>query len=316
MSLTSHLRNTNDPLARFFQSRFPNVRNLISQINAEIRAAKTIDTPGLEPWEYGLIGTAIDYRIRYFFDATPYQEFVAYECASQLGADSLEVLENLIEYNQTFYMIHPDIQRFFDSLEIEVGRIQPVARLPDPIDEQLLARYCLILALFEQIYRSGLWNNSNSPLVQAFNAGKLKSIPDFLNICRENWVDDIKQLATLFYKNSSDQITQPVILNPTFQGSEDVGGADADLIIGDTLIDIKATKLPNFKPHYIYQLLGYVLLDYEGQYNINSIGFYLARQGIWHTWFLSQYLVALGVATPYDLGQIRSDFQDVTSSLL
>jgi len=56
------------------------------------------------------------------------------------------------------------------------------------------------------------------------------------------------------------------ILNPTFGlASNLVFGADADLYIDNTLIDIKTTKKPDFSKSHLYQLLGYTLLHNLGQ---------------------------------------------------
>ena len=81
-----------------------------------------------------------------------------------------------------------------------------------------------------------------------------------------------------------------IFLNPHFNdGSRRVRGADADLIIGDTLIDVKTTKHPKLTLEMIRQLVGYSLLCNKfgiGGYNsekynqtINKVGIYFARAG-------------------------------------
>jgi hypothetical protein len=72
---------------------------------------------------------------------------------------------------------------------------------------------------------------------------------------------------------------------PDLAGSPDVGGADADLIISGLLIDIKATVAPSRlrKPEF-YQLLGYALPDYDDEYRIGALGFYLSQFGRLITW--------------------------------
>lgn len=68
-----------------------------------------------------------------------------------------------------------------------------------------------------------------------------------------------------------------MIANPTFLGSSDVGGADADLIVDDRLIEIKTTKRKSLDRVTAYQLVGYLLLDYDDKYGINRLGFYASR---------------------------------------
>ena len=88
----------------------------------------------------------------------------------------------------------------------------------------------------------------------------------------------------LFSKNST------IYLNPTFgEASHLVGGADADLIINDTLIDIKTTKFLKFDQKMYNQIIGYYLLSKIGKINgvnkikINTIGIYFSRHGLLYT---------------------------------
>lgn len=75
--------------------------------------------------------------------------------------------------------------------------------------------------------------------------------------------------------------------NPTFgEGSKLVGGADADLILDDILIEIKVTKKLELRREYFNQLIGYYLLSLVGGVNGNTdikpikrIGVYFARHG-------------------------------------
>ena len=89
----------------------------------------------------------------------------------------------------------------------------------------------------------------------------------------------MRKLSWKFYDDYNYLIALPHTLNPTFEGSRDVGGADADLVVNGTLIDIKTTVRPEIKPDWIRQLLGYVLLDYSVRHQIKAIGLYMARQG-------------------------------------
>lgn len=55
--------------------------------------------------------------------------------------------------------------------------------------------------------------------------------------------------------------SQPLLLNPTFgRMSQAVGGADADLIAGDVLVEIKTTRHARMERDHVRQLIGYVAL--------------------------------------------------------
>ncbi|MEV0348347.1 hypothetical protein AB0H88_21450 [Nonomuraea sp. NPDC050680] len=79
-----------------------------------------------------------------------------------------------------------------------------------------------------------------------------------------------------------------------FTGSADVGDADADLITGGLLLDVKASTKATAGRKEFYQLIGYVLLDYDDRYRIDSVGLYLSRFGRLITWTVTDYLRLLG----------------------
>ena len=69
-----------------------------------------------------------------------------------------------------------------------------------------------------------------------------------------------------------------------------VGGADADIIAGDMLIDIKTVNERSAQTHYFDQLIGYFILARyarreDGSFPIiNRLGLYFARHGYLWTW--------------------------------
>lgn len=81
------------------------------------------------------------------------------------------------------------------------------------------------------------------------------------------------------------------VLNPTFgEGSHLVGGADCDLLIDDTLIDIKTTKALEIKRDYFNQLIGYYILFTIGGIDgspsgavVKNLGIYFSRYSVLHT---------------------------------
>jgi hypothetical protein len=74
---------------------------------------------------------------------------------------------------------------------------------------------------------------------------------------------------------------QAVTCGPVFTGSADIGGADADFILGGLLLDCKATITPrNLGAAEINQLAGYLLLDYDDEFGIRQVGLYLSRSKV------------------------------------
>src|SRR5438128_4592589 len=79
MSLTSHLSDPASPIGQFIKQRFVQTTRLTKAANLQLKVAETLRPalPGIS-YPYAPIGTAIDYRIRYAFDVTPYQQLVAW----------------------------------------------------------------------------------------------------------------------------------------------------------------------------------------------------------------------------------------------
>lgn len=101
-------------------------------------------------------------------------------------------------------------------------------------------------------------------------------------------VVDLRRLLTLV-KASSFKAKRVCLLNPTFGAARLVGGADADLLLDDCLIDIKTTKNPYLDNRDFLQLIGYYLLHgldgihCDGSkttaHKVNSLAIYFARSG-------------------------------------
>lgn len=101
--------------------------------------------------------------------------------------------------------------------------------------------------------------------------------------------EDIKDLKALtkLINDKNFVAKKESYLNPTFgEGSMLVGGADADLILDDLLIDIKTIKHLTLEREYFNQLIGYYVLSLIGGVSTNEqatpikrVGIYFARHG-------------------------------------
>jgi len=101
---------------------------------------------------------------------------------------------------------------------------------------------------------------------------------------------DIEDLRNLYngINSSVFATTEKCFLNPHFgDGSALVRGADADFILGDTLIDVKVTKNLKIEREYFNQIIGYYILSLIGKINfeysgniIKNVGIYFARHGL------------------------------------
>ena len=309
MSLTSEINNPKSPVGTFFRKRFPNTRAVVTECNKSLRNAETIRPHEAMPsQEFSTLGTAIDYRLRYYFAVTPSQDLVAWGGAQMVsdrgfrGRWELAVGDSWVELVK---MPEAIVEGFFSNLDATLADLQPVGRRLDRDAESLLNRYCVGLALFEQCFRAFA-----RPSWSLFN-GDVSSWADVLQIAPAHWIDDLCAMSVLFYDQMGGRFTEDAVLNPTFDGSAYVGGADADVILDSCLIDFKTTVNAKIEGSGLYQLLGYSLLDFSNQYGIERAGLYLPRQGRFLTWELEDLLQRLSASEPAPIEQLRSEFRDV-----
>lgn len=105
------------------------------------------------------------------------------------------------------------------------------------------------------------------------------------------------------------------VYGPEFAGSADVDGADADLIVSGCLYDVKTTVNPRDRlAATVRQLVGYVLLDWKDEYNLQHAGFYYSRQGRRMSWPLKNIIEEITGDPKATLGGLREDFREVARS--
>ena len=360
MSLTSHLDNKKSPVRQFLRGMFPNAREFLADARKLVRQADTIRPEEDVPWD--TIGTAVDYRVRYYFGVTPSEKLVAYEGARRLceltsrapvsknltytrAADRITFFDRVTGKRAGVFLPDRDglvgfgrapeermsemhsvaqkildqeadspldglaglaraFERFFEGLDDLLQCIGPAGVRLGVADEDALNRYCLVLAELEKIVRAGY---RPSTLLDRLLDGEARPLVDLVD---PHWTEDLRKLSWEFYMRCSHLLTLPATLNPTFDGSRDVGGADADLIVDGTLFEIKTTVKPEIGADWIWQLMGYVLLDYRDALQITDIGIYMVRQGLLFRWDLEEAVQVLSGQTAPSIEELRACFRE------
>jgi hypothetical protein len=96
------------------------------------------------------------------------------------------------------------------------------------------------------------------------------------------WLDDVMSVVAhnrLVLDELARADYSPLTCDPAFTGSPLVGGADADLIAGSTLVEIKTTLDRRPRLRDVHQMLGYLLLDFDDEYQLDRIALWSARYG-------------------------------------
>lgn len=311
-SLKQLLSHSGNPVHTFLAGRLPNTRGILDSARsypqgfatdcASLRslARKEAGSVGLQPasqltispYLSRTVGTAFDYRVRYFFDVTPIESLAAYSGAVAIGNDGPAA---------GFLQLRDRLEAFLTDHDPR-GQL-----LPDSL-ERTLCTYCYLLALFEQCYRAGGIDET----WEIVRVAKRRNFGRLLGLCPPACVDDLAQLGARFIESQRALLEQEAfILNPLFATSRFIG-MDGDLIVGSRLIDVKTMKDPlRFRAEsrqHVWQLVSYVLGDTDDAYELREAGFYLSRQGVQLFWSVEDLLAQLA-GQEVELGELRMGFK-------
>ncbi|MFG2557004.1 hypothetical protein [Streptomyces sp. NPDC048581] len=303
MSLTSNLKNPNSPVSRFLADRLPRTAHVIGSVRSQLPlSVATVRPQGSQRFDYRSLGRAIDRRLRVAFGSpldcalTAGVMFAPGEVAAESGrAAGVAIREGGRQL----------LAELKDQPAVLAGRSRT--------EEERLARLCFVASHFEEVFRAGL--RPGNPLLQVAPGGGLEDllaqVPAYVpaDVAQQVQLAGAEQALGWIVGLPAGQC----VCAPTFCGSSDVDGADADFITAGQLIDCKATIRPErIGAAEIHQLAGYLLLDYEDQYSIKRASFYLSRQGQLVGWTVQEFLNLLGAQQP--LHQLRTDCRTALAS--
>ncbi len=200
---------------------------------------------------YGGVGTAFDYLLRFYVKSINPQaverRWIAESSVNLLKQDGSHRL-----YEQGYLII--------TQAREEYAKFLATQQLSDK-----LIKISWQLAQLDVLYRAGKID------------GNLQDLD-------EKDIEDLRNLMVLVEPNKFKS-SGVVVLNPTFGlASNLVGGADADLLIDDLLIDVKTTKELSLEREAFNQLIGYyTLYKIDGidgapsEHEVKHLGIYFSR---------------------------------------
>lgn len=287
MSLSNHLRDASSPVRIYMdrvspiltdtQGRTSSARASAGALGLVKIAASTSIVPVPPDIDAARSGTAFDIRTRIALGG-----FDVRTSSVAAGVNQLSLLATQVENGQHRAQIISEAFTIAESL------------LQNPSSNDDLNLASILLAHGEQIYRAGPAALNGALGTACDQARDGQQFVDNIS------PHDLRDLDRLF-RASSEQISRwkhqidggiRFDSDLGFDGSSLVGGADADWLIGDTLIDCKVygaltvSRLRDF----LRQLLGYVMLDLNDVLKIRHVGIWLPRQGRMQTWSLSYLL--------------------------
>ncbi|MFC9104598.1 hypothetical protein ACFT08_26955 [Streptomyces rochei] len=253
-----------------------------------------------------MLGHTIDHRLRISLGAPigqPIKEGVRRAVLDDVGWPSPGVISTV---QATGTVLREEL----DGYEDAAGQLLT----PEPAAEDRLIRLCHIASSFEAIFRCVRWARGDSLGLCKSRADLddlVAAVPDYV-------VDGARAQMALASSPGPFARLQRLpadqrICGPVFDGSLHVSGADFDFILDGTLIDCKATvRLERLGRAEVYQLAGYLLLDYSNQYAIEKVSLYLSRQGALIDWSVPDFLGLLGVRL--DLPTLRAACRHVLTN--
>lgn len=344
MGLSSRLRDPRDPLRRFFEAEFAHV-DTIRQDLRERAPTLIFAPPDVEKYLFARIGWALDYRLRLYFKASSPFDTTAVRGAVQMAQRPEIVEETAFIYDLIFNTSsgHPTAlseaeRRLYvlDNMDAvmelterldrdglsgglapipcgfaalgramisEIEQIAPVGRTLNANEERRLCGLCYLLGHFESARYHPEAIESNRAVARIAN---LKDVEAQLAIVPEAALEDVSAMSLRFAESARNLLGQKAVVDPHFPfGSRGWSVADADLVVGSTLIEIKTSRtLPTGIP-FIYQLVGYLLADADDAYELTDVGWYLARHGTLVTWPVTEFLDKLA-GKSVDLAFLRA----------
>ena len=313
MSLTSLLKRSGNPVHAWFEEHFPESKGVTADANRKLRRnATACPVPLIDGAEASLVGTAVDYLLRACLNAESMEQTVASEATQRRKLTSDPGLKaKAVEAER--------------ACVADIRRLEPDRRnLRDDEWSELCVR-CLVLARFEQGVRAAppkpkpghRPGQQPDPLVASLRA--CTDLDDLASgILNRATVQDLEILGRAGLEDQEWlRSAKPLVLNPEFSLSEALGGADADFIARDCLVDWKSTaKRTIVKKRELWQLLGYALADTHDEYGIREVGIRALRWRSSVTWRLDDLVAGLAPAhlprAGIDLSFLREDFARMT----
>lgn len=217
--------------------------------------------------EASLIGTAFDYLLRFFVQRLNLPIAKSRCWVAEVALADLE----------------EEAQWEIASLRAMSVRKAATARTLIATAKQQLSAYLDSGRLSDDIVRSALNLASLDPIARAGVGDEM------IGVISAEAIQDVKRLIQTV-DVSRFKARSLCLLNPNFNESPDFAiGADADLVVDDTIIDIKTTQPCRLNRSDLDQLIGYFLLNelvgFTGvtpKPRVTNVGIYFSRHAYLH----------------------------------
>lgn len=271
--LTAEIKNIRSPVRQFLDERFTSGLRDVQRRYREGAGTLVVPRSDANP---GTVGTAADWLLRFLIHPSP-DVHLAMAGAALCRMDGVDLV--------------PALAGITESLGVPLPRRREVREVqtftgPGPgcdAEPDLLARSCWALALLTEVFRGGPMVLAAGPLSQLRGTAKAASL---LALCPPAGLDQLAQFRHVFETALMPHLAARRglwAIGPTFAGSE-LMNADADLIAGGLLLDLKTSSKLSLPVQDMLQVIGYALLDFDDEFGVTELGIFSARYAYLATW--------------------------------
>lgn len=308
-ALTRALQTSHGPLMPWLADRFPtrNRRPVFTRYRDSVGPILVPAGAASTGGGSGAVGGSFDYLVRFLVEPRPVN-------LPAIGAHRFRgrMPTALAELSARLGAAPPSPAELFGP---PTATVFDGPQSPTMPDAELLARGCWALSLLTELARGV--PPDRSPLAELDR--RTVSGDDLLGLALPAALDQLaalrEQAESVLLPALSAQVGRWVV-GPTFEGSA-LMNADADLIAAGTLLEIKTvlgstrtdgTRYATIDAQMLFQLLGYVLLDFHDEFAIHEVALFSARYGHLAVWDLQELLDTVA-GHPVDVPALRAEFE-------
>ncbi len=281
----------------WFNRELPGTPLVAAEANRKIQAASPGVVQLTEGADPALVGTAVDYLVRVSVRPGALDDSVA--------AHGAALLDRIFRLDGRAIALEREAVDRIEALEPWRGSLP--AR-----DWEAACRWCLVLGRLEQVSRALAVRGGPTAVIFKRTDGGLDELATAM--ADRATVSDLAALGSAAAKDHADlRFADPLILNPRFKLSAALGGADADLIAEQTLLDLKSAQRSVVRRPDLWQIVGYALSDTTDEYRIQEVGISALRWRTRVTWNLDELLAELS-GREQPLTTWRESFADAVAA--
>lgn len=286
MSLKRELESPRSPIRRFLDEQLPYTAGVLDPWQKALRGVKPQlpgEDPAGEPTPHAILGHAITARIGWDFAPADRPGTRAGGLALVAEGASATMVDEL------------------------------VTRLSGPLPQHPYdaARLSWFAGLLDRAHRSGRWDEpAYQPILTA------ETVDELLLQVPAHWAADIvavERKAERALSPLANEEGAAALVGASLAGSVQVDGAEADLLLAGTVVDLKVTATTKTRLRDLHQVLALALLDFDDEHSVTHIALAPVRFGLLVRWDLSELVVHMA-GRAVELAQLRSDLRDRLAS--